>query len=57
MEKKPETLSVTVRVRRDLWEKFRENAKLLNSDAAKEMRKFIERYVRETQAELDKTFS
>lgn len=54
MEKKPETLSVTIRVRRDIWAKFRENAKLLNSDAAKEMRKFIEQYVKESQAEIVK---
>lgn len=37
----------TVRVDSELWDKFKKVAKYKNSDASKEVRKFIERYLAE----------
>jgi len=37
----------TIRVERDLWDKFKKVAKYKDSDASKEIRKFIKRYLAE----------
>ncbi len=37
----------TIRVEKDLWEKFMKIAKYKDSDASKEIRKFIKRYLSE----------
>ena len=37
----------TIRVEKDLWERFMKTAKLKDSDASKEIRKFIKRYLAE----------
>ncbi len=36
---------VTLRVESDLWERFKKVAKANDSDASKELRKFIKRYL------------
>ncbi len=36
---------VTLRVDADLWDRFKRVAKMNDSDASKEMRKFIKRYL------------
>ena len=38
---------VNIRVDAEKWEKFKKLAKSLNSDASKETRKFIDRYLSE----------
>ena len=38
---------VNIRVDADKWEKFKKLAKYQNSDASKEIRKFIDRYLAE----------
>ena len=35
----------TIRVEKDLWDKFKKIARYKDSDASKEIRKFIKRYV------------
>ncbi len=37
----------TIRVEKDLWEKFKKIAKYKDSDASKEIRKFIKKYLAE----------
>jgi metal-responsive CopG/Arc/MetJ family transcriptional regulator len=37
----------TIRVEKDLWDKFKKVAKYKDSDASKEIRKFIKRYLAE----------
>jgi len=37
----------TIRIENDLWEKFKKIAKYKDSDASKEIRKFIKRYLAE----------
>ena len=37
----------TIRVEKDLWDRFMKTAKLKDSDASKEIRKFIKRYLAE----------
>jgi metal-responsive CopG/Arc/MetJ family transcriptional regulator len=37
----------TIRVEKDLWDKFKKIAKYKDSDASKEIRKFIKRYLAE----------
>jgi metal-responsive CopG/Arc/MetJ family transcriptional regulator len=37
----------TIRVEEDLWDKFKKVAKYKDSDASKEIRKFIKRYLAE----------
>ena len=37
----------TIRVEKDLWDKFKKIAKYKDSDASKEIRKFIKQYLAE----------
>ena len=37
----------TIRIEKDLWDKFKKIAKYKDSDASKEIRKFIKRYLAE----------
>ena len=37
----------TIRVDKELWDRFKQIAKLKDSDASKEIRKFIKRYLAE----------
>ena len=37
----------TIRIEEDLWDKFKKIAKYKDSDASKEIRKFIKRYLAE----------
>jgi len=43
---------ITLRVDEDMWERFKKIAKAKDSDAAKEMRKLIRRYVAENSQML-----
>jgi len=50
-EKMQETTIKAIRVDPELWEKFKKIARLKDSDASKELRKFIKQYV-EDNADL-----
>jgi hypothetical protein len=53
MERKEEFIRATVQVDRKKWERFRKIAKMRHSDASKEIRKFVDRYLAENaQLEL-----
>ena len=53
MEKSKEFIRATIQVDRKKWERFRKIAKTRHSDASKEIRKFIDRYLAENaQLEL-----
>ena len=47
MNKKPEHKRVNFNVDPEKWERFKKVAKLKNSDANKELRKFIDKYLSE----------
>jgi len=40
-------IRATIRIDRKLWEQFKKKAKKNNSDASKEIRKFVEKYLKE----------
>jgi len=48
--------NMTVRVDEDMWNVFKKVTKLNNTDASKEIRKFIEKYVEENKEKLQKLF-
>ena len=47
MKMQKQMIHKTIRVEKDLWEKFMKIARYKDSDASKEIRKFIKRYLAE----------
>jgi bacterioferritin (cytochrome b1) len=51
-----EMMTANLKVDKQKWQTFKKIAKVQNSDASKEIRKFMERYISENKEVINKLF-